>query len=133
MPTRGTENAGLGEATKQVADHASALFRLELELAALELKRKVAALGIGIGLVLAAAVFMLFALGFGLAAAAAAIATTLSTWLALLIVAGGLVLFAGLLAMLGIGGLRKGTPPVPEQAIREARLTTEALRSDGGT
>jgi hypothetical protein len=27
--------------------------------------------------------------------------------------------------------LKKGTPPVPEQALREAKLTTEALKSDG--
>ena len=47
MPTRETESPGFGRAAKQVAEHASALARLELELAALELKRKVVALGIG--------------------------------------------------------------------------------------
>jgi hypothetical protein len=30
--------------------------------------------------------------------------------------------------VLARGRIRKGTPPVPEQAIREAKLTTEALR-----
>jgi hypothetical protein len=30
--------------------------------------------------------------------------------------------------MLGLGKIKKGTPPVPEQAIREAKLTTEALK-----
>ena len=37
-------------------------------------------------------------------------------------------------SLLGLGALtslKKGSPPVPEQAIREARLTTEALKSDG--
>src|SRR5918911_5334861 len=125
MPTRETE-PGLGAAAKQVSEHASALVRLELELAALELKRKVVALGLGIGLGIGALLMLLFALGFGLAAAAAAIATTLSTWLALLIVTGGLVLLAGLLGTLALGRLRKGTPPVQEKAITEARLTTEA-------
>ena len=76
-----------------------------------------------------AALFGLFALGFGLATAAAALATTMSTWLALLIVAGGLFLLAGLLGAIGIARLRKGTPPVPVQAIEEAKLTTEALKN----
>jgi len=27
--------------------------------------------------------------------------------------------------------IQKGTPPVPEQAIEEAKLTTEALKGNG--
>ena len=42
-----------------------------------------------------------------------------------------LVLLALVLGMLALAALKKGTPPVPEQAIREAKLTTEALKSDG--
>jgi hypothetical protein len=42
---------------------------------------------------------------------------------------GGLLLAAGLLGAIGAGLLRKGAPPVPEQALAEARLTTEALRN----
>jgi|ERR671924_277404 hypothetical protein len=129
MPTRESERRGVGPAAKDVAEHASTLARLELELAALEVKRKVAALGVGIGLVVGAGLFLLFALGFGIAAGAAALALVVSTWLALLIVFGGLVLFAGLLALLGLGAIKKGTPPVPEQAVAEARLTTEVLRN----
>jgi Putative Actinobacterial Holin-X, holin superfamily III len=131
MPTRDVERQGVGESAKLVAEHASAIARLELELAAGELKRKVAALGIGIGMAIGGAVFALFALGFGLAAAAAAIATAVPTWAALLIVTGALFVLAGLLATLGLGAIRRGTPPVPEQAIEEAKLTTQALRSDG--
>ena len=134
MPTHGTEsNGGLGAAAKQVAEHASSLARLELELAKLEIGRKVAALGIGIGLGLAAALFGLFALGFLLAAAAAALATTISTWLALLLVGAGIFLLAGLLGALALGAIKRGTPPVPEQAIHEAKLTQTALKSDAGT
>jgi hypothetical protein len=131
MPTPATEKPGVGPAAKQVAEHASALARLELELATLEVKRKVAALGVGIGFVVGSGVFLLFALGFGLAAGAAALALVVPTWLALLIVFGGLALFSLLLALIGLKAIRKGTPPVPEQAVAEARLTTEALRSNG--
>jgi hypothetical protein len=130
MPTR-TTNGGVAPAAKQVAEHASALARLEMELASLELKQKVAKLGFGAGLLVGAAIFGLFALGFGLAAAAAAIATALSTWIALLIVFGGLLLLAGVLALLGLAGMKKGTPPVPEQAIEEAKLTQTAIKSSG--
>jgi hypothetical protein len=131
MPTRETEaNAGVGPAAKQVAEHASSLARLELELALLELKRKAAALGIGIGLSLGALLFVLFALGFTFATIAAGLATAVSTWLALLITTGILFGLAGLLAGVGVVLIRRGKP-VPEQAIAEARRTTEALKSDG--
>jgi hypothetical protein len=131
MPTPATEKPGVGPAAKQVAEHASALARLELELAALEIKKKVAALGIGIGLLVGAGVFLFYATGFGLAAAAAGLATVVSTWLALLIVFGALVLLSVVLALVGMGLIKKGSPPVPRQAVAEARLTTEALRSNG--
>jgi len=131
MSTREAET-GVGAAAKQVAEHASALARLELELAGLELKKKVAALGVGAGLLIAAAVCGVFMLGFGLAALAAGIATAVATWAALLIVTGALGLLAGLLGLFGLGRLRKGTPPLPEQAIAEAKKTTEALRSSNG-
>jgi membrane protein implicated in regulation of membrane protease activity len=128
MPTHAGER-GLGGAAKLVADKVSAIIRLELALAAAELKKKVAALGLGIALLVGAALFGLFALGFGLAAAAAGIATALPTWAALLIVFGGLMGLATLLGLLGIGRVARGTPPVPEQAITEAKLTTEALKN----
>jgi uncharacterized membrane protein YqjE len=125
------ETPGFGRTAKSVAEHASALVRLELELAAMELKRKVGSLAIGIGLGVGAAVLLLFALGFGLATAAAAIATATSTWLALLIVTAGVMLLAGMLGGLALRAIKKGTPPVPEQAIREAQLTTQALKANG--
>jgi len=130
MPTLAGE-PGLGGAAKRVADKASAIVRLELALAAAELKKKVVALGLGIGLLVGSALFGVFALGFAFATIAAALATVLSTWLALLIVAGGLFVLAGLLGLLGIKRVSKGTPPVPEQAIAEAKLTTEALKNGG--
>jgi hypothetical protein len=112
-----------------VADHARSFVRLELQLAASELKRKAAALGVGIALVAGAALFGLVAIAFGLAAATAGIATALPVWLSLLIMFGGLFLIAGVLGAVGFVLLKKGSKPVPEQAIEEARLTQEALRN----
>ena len=119
---------GLSGATKRVADHARSIVQLELQLATAELKRKVVALGLGIALTAAAAVFALTAVAFGLAAATAGIATTLPVWLSLLVMFGGLLLLAMILGGVGATLLKKGAKPVPEQAIEEARLTTEAIR-----
>jgi hypothetical protein len=132
MRTHETDAGGIGTAAKQVAEHARALVQLELELARLELKRKLGALGLGVGLAVAAAVVALFAVGFLLATAAAALATVLSTWLALLIVGVVLLVLAGGLGLFGLRLVKQGAPPVPEEAIREAKRTSEAIRSDGG-
>jgi Putative Actinobacterial Holin-X, holin superfamily III len=127
--TTSAQNGGLGGAAKSVAEHASAIFRLELELAGLELKAKVTALSVGIALVVAAAVFGLYMLGFLFATLAAGLETFLPTWLSLLIVALFLGALAAVLALVGINRIKKGTPPMPQQAIREAKLTTEAIKS----
>jgi membrane-bound ClpP family serine protease len=135
MPTQEVdrESQGVGAAAKNVAEHASTIVRLELELAALELKRKIIALGVGIGLAIGAAVLSLFLVGFVYAAIAAALALVVPWWAALLIVVGILLVEIAILGVLAIGRIKKGTPPVPEQAIQEAKLTTEALKSDGRT
>jgi membrane-bound ClpP family serine protease len=131
MPTQEAETPGVGAAVKQVAEHTSAIVRLELELATLELKRKVVALGLGVGFAIGAAVMLLFMVGFAFATVAAALALVMPWWAALLVVTGLLFVQVGLLGMLALGRIRKGTPPVPEQALREAKLTTEALKSNG--
>jgi len=121
-------NGGLGAAAKQVAEHAGAIARLEAELATLELKQKVAALGVGIGLAVGAAVAAFYMIGFLFASIAAALATVVDTWLALLIVTLGLLAIAGILGLFARRSIMKATPPVPEQAIEEAKLTTEAVK-----
>jgi len=130
MLTPGAEqrNGGVGGAAKEVAERASAIAKLELELAGLELKKKVASLGIGIGLSVGAALFGFFMLAFLLAALAAGLATSLDLWLSLLIVAAFAGVLAAVLGLVGLGRIKKATPPVPEQAIREAKLTTEAIK-----
>ena len=133
MPTPGaeTENPGVGAAAKQVAEHASTLAKLELELAGLELKQKAGSFGAGVGLGIGAAVVGLYAVGFLFATAAVALAIVVDAWLAALIVTLALFAIAALLGLLAVNRFKRATPPVPEQAIREAKLTTEALRSNG--
>jgi hypothetical protein len=133
MHTQGTETEepGLGAAAKDVAEHASAIARLEIELAKLEVKKKLAALGIGIGLLAAAVAIGLYGIGFLFATITAALATFLPVWLSLLIVTLVLLGAAALLAFLGVRSIDRGSPPVPKQAIDEAKLTSQALKSNG--
>lgn len=126
--TNAQTNGNVGDAAKSVAEHASAIARLEVELATLELKNKVTELGIGIGMGVGAALFAFFGVGFVFATIAAALATFLPTWLALLITTALLFLLAALFGLLAKSRIQKGTPPVPEQAIEEAKLTTEAIK-----
>jgi hypothetical protein len=132
MPTRGNgASPGVGDAAKQVADHAKAIVGLEVELAGLELKQKIAALGAGVALLAAGGVLALYALGFLFATVAAGLDSFMPHWLSLLVV--GLVLLGvgGILALVGTRVMQRGTPPTPEQAIQEAKLTTQAIKSDG--
>jgi hypothetical protein len=135
MPTHVTDqrDATLGSAAKEVAEHASALVRLEIELAKLEVGRKVQSLGIGVGLGAGAALVALYAVGFLFATIAAGLATVVDVWLALLIVTLFLLVATGILGLLAVKRIQKGAPPLPEQAIEEAKLTTEALKSDGSS
>jgi uncharacterized membrane protein YqjE len=138
MPTPAAETEqhsldqpGVGAAAKQVAEHASALAKLELELAGLELKQKAGSFGAGVGLGIGAALIALYGLGFLFATAAVALALVVDTWLAVLIVTVSLFALAALLGLLAKSRIKRATPPIPEQAIREAKLTTEALKSNG--
>jgi hypothetical protein len=131
MPTHETESPGVGTAAKLVAEKASSIARLELELAGLELKTKIASLGLGLGLLIAALLVGFYGIGFGFATIAAGLATFLPVWLSLLIVTGFLLLVTAVLALIGVRKVQRGAPPVPQQAIDEAKLTTQALKSNG--
>ncbi|MBA2359875.1 MAG: phage holin family protein [Actinobacteria bacterium] len=132
MPTQETDaGPGLGSAAKQVAEHASSIARLEIELASLELKKKLAALGLGIGLLVGALLVAVYGIGFLFATIAAALATFLPVWLSLLVVTLFLFVVTGALGVIGLKKVQRGTPPVPKQAIDEAKLTTQALKRNG--
>ena len=66
----------------------------------------------------------------GLIGAYEELKTFLATWLALLIVTLFLFVLVAVLGLLGVRSIKKGTPPVPQQAIQEAKLTTTAIRSE---
>ena len=122
---------GVGGAAKEVVDRVRSIVRLEIELALLEVKQKVTKIGVGIGFGAGAAVVAVFALGFLMAAAAAGLAEAIPLWAALLVVGFVLLMTAAALVGLARNSIAAGAPPLPEEAIEEARLTTDTLMSNG--
>ncbi len=120
---------GVKAQARAVNRRMKSIARLNLELAKLEAKQKATALGIAGGLGLVAVVLVFYAIGFGFAAAAAGLSESLPVWASLLIVAGMIVLAAGILALLARRFARKASPPKPEQAIEEAEQTMKMLDS----
>ena len=136
-PTQGSRNRGLRvvapkrglfASAKRTVERAQAVIRLERELAATELKKKLATMGVGAGLGLVAIFFLFFGLMFMFATIAAGLATFLPVWASLLIVTLMLFILCVLFVLLARGRFQKASPLVPEAAIREAKLTAEALK-----
>ena len=123
---------GLGAVAGEVAVHAKSIARLEAKLAVAELKEKARALGVGIGLGVGAGILGLFSLVLLVGTLIAALATFMPIWLSFLIVTGACVGLTAALGFLALQALRRGTPPVPREAIEDAKLTAEALRNGNG-
>ncbi|MFB2579984.1 phage holin family protein [Herbiconiux sp. P15] len=107
------------------------LLKDELENLKRELTARLAKLGIGIGLFVAAALFAFFALATLIAAAVLGIATALPAWLAALIVGVALLLLAGILALIGMSSVKKGLPPVPEEALTSIKKDINTVKGLG--
>jgi Putative Actinobacterial Holin-X, holin superfamily III len=103
------------------------LAQLNLELAKLEGKRKATALGIAAALVALAAVLVMYAIGFLLASAAVALHSDFALWLALLIVAGA-VLVVALIAVLLASRFAKKLS-TPSDALDETERTVQTIKS----
>lgn len=117
-----------GELVSQLTAQVSDLVRDELRLAQAELTQKGKRVGIGAGLAGAAGVVALFGLGGLVLAVIAALALVLPGWAAALIVGGFLCMLAGLLALVGIGQVKRGVPPVPEQAIASTKRDIDTVK-----
>ncbi len=107
------------------------LLKDELENLKRELTSRLAKLGIGIGLFVAAALFAFFALATLIAAAVLGIATALPAWLAALIVAGALLLLTVILVLVGVSSVKKGVPPIPEEALTSIKKDINVVKGLG--
>ncbi len=65
---------------------------------------------------------------FGLGAVIAALALVVPVWAAAVIVGGAVLLLAGVLALVGIGQVKRATPPMPQQAIASTKRDIETVK-----
>ena len=70
----------------------------------------------------------LFGLGALVAAAIAALALVVAVWAAALIVGGAVLVLAGVLALVGVGQMKRATPPVQKQAIASTKRDIETVK-----
>jgi cytochrome c biogenesis protein CcdA len=108
----------MSAAKKLVTDKVNSIIGREVERATTEVKKKLRAVALGVALLAVAAVLAVFGLGLALATGAAALATVVSTWLALLIVTGGVFVLAGVLVALGVSRLsKKKAAPATDETL----------------
>ena len=119
----------LGEIVSEVTSKAQLLVREEIELAKAEVTAKVQKLAKGAGFFAGAGVLAVFGLIYLFHFLALGIAdwTGLKPWVGYAIVTVFIFLVVGLLALLGLRSVKKGTPPTPELAIEEAKKTRAVL------
>jgi hypothetical protein len=127
------DQASTGQLLARLSEQLSTLVRDEAALAVVEVKTKARAAGLGVGVLVGAALFGAALFGFlGLCALIAcaiiALAIVWPAWLAALAVGGALVLFAGALGAFAVAKLRRGVPPVPQEAMANVKDDAAIIR-----
>lgn len=124
----------LGDLVVDVTENASTLVREEIELAKAEISEKVAKILRGSVVGIVAGVFAFLALILIMHGIAWVLAEELfdgKAWPGFFIEAAIFLLIAALAGFIASKALKQGAPPVPEQAIAEAKLTKEMLEKEG--
>lgn len=128
------KDKSLGDLVFDVSHGTSALIREELELAKAEVSEKVGKLLRGSVVGIAAGVFAFLALILIMHGVAWLLAEELfggNVWSGFFIEAALFLLIAAVAGLVAYRAVQAGAPPVPEQAIEEAKLTKELLEGDG--
>jgi len=135
MTSNGTTPPGsaekpLGEIVTDVTAKAQLLVKEEIELAKAEVTAKVSKLAKGAGFFAGAGILAVFGLIYLFHMLALGLADwfSLKVWVGYAIVTVFIFLVVGVLAFLGLRSVKKGSPPVPELAIEEAKKTQAALK-----
>lgn len=139
-PPRDPQDKTVGELILDVSEQSSKLIRDEIELAKAEISEKVSQIVRGSAVAIVAGVFGFFALILAMHGVAWLLGDVVfggRIWLGYLVEAALFVLIGAIAAAYAYRSLRKGSPPVPEQAIEEARRTRATLERatedhDGG-
>jgi uncharacterized membrane protein YqjE len=119
-------NKNLGEIVAEVSEKASLLVRQEVELAKAEVTDKLTKLGKGAAVGAAAGVFLIFGITMFFHFAAWIINDLFdwnTVWPGFLIVTIFLFVLAAIAGFLAYRFFKKGSPPIPQMAIDEAKLT----------
>jgi hypothetical protein len=133
------EQSDLAQALQDVTRHAQLIVREEIELAKAEVAEKAKKLARGAAIGAAAGVFVLAGLIYFLHALSWFIwklirgDSTDNFYLGFLIVAVGLFVIAALAAFIAYRLVKRGAPPTPQMAIREAQLVRETVSSSTGS
>ena len=137
MPPPGTppppDQRPIGDLVVEVTENASTLVREEIELAKAEVSEKVGKILRGSVVGIAAGVFAFLALILIMHGIAWVLAEELfdgKAWPGFFIEAAVFLLIAALAGFIASKALKQGAPPVPEQAIEEAKLTKEMLEKE---
>lgn len=124
----GADEHSVGELVSRASGQLSDLVRQEMQLAMAEVSGKGKRAGIGGGLFGGAGI-MAFVAFLALATAAiAALALVLPVWASALIVAGVLLLVAGVMALIGKSQIGKAKPPTPEKAISSMKADVTEIK-----
>jgi Putative Actinobacterial Holin-X, holin superfamily III len=127
------EDRSLADLVVEVSESASILVREEIELAKAEVSQKVSKLLRGSGVGIAAGAFAFLALILILHGIAWLLGEELfsgNIWAGYFVTAGIFLLIAALAGFIAFRALKAGSPPVPQQAIEEAKLTKEMLERE---
>lgn len=118
----------VAELVQQASQQTSELIRQEIRLARAEMAQKGKRAGLGGGMFGGSALLAIIALQALVAAAIAAVALALPLWAACLIIAGGLLAIAGVLALLGKVEFGRATPPTPQKAMDGVRADVQEIK-----
>jgi len=127
------DNRPLGEIVFDVSERTSTLIREEIELAKAEVSEKVTKIARGSAVGIAAGTFAFLALILVMEGIAWVLNEEVfdgKTWPGFFIEAAVFLLIAALAGLIAYRALKAGSPPVPEQAIEEAKLTKEIFEGD---
>jgi uncharacterized membrane protein YqjE len=133
-PPEPKDPRSVGELVFDVTEGVSGLVREEIQLAKAEVGEKVGSLARGAVVGIAAGVFAFLALILVMDGIAWLLNEEVfngKTWPGFFIEAAIFLLIAAVAALLAYKAVKKGAPPIPDQAIEEAKLTKEMLSKEG--
>jgi Flp pilus assembly protein TadB len=125
---RAAPERSTGELVKQVTEQVSTLVRDEFKLAQLEMTRKAKQAGSGVGMMGGGGLIALYGVACLIACVIIAISHSLQAWLSALIVGAFLLLVAAVLAAMGRQRMRKGTPPMPTEAVESVKTDVATVK-----